>query len=78
MRRFILTLVLGVSITSANAELIDRGAGLIYDDVLDITWTQNANIRDGEGPNGDGGDTWDNQVAWADSLSLFDSVRNVT
>ncbi len=55
---------------AAQAALIDRGGGFIYDDVQDITWTQNANIN--------GPDTWDNQVAWADSLSLFDSVRNLT
>jgi hypothetical protein len=53
-----------------EAALIDRGGGFIYDDVLDITWTQDANIN--------GLDTWDNQVAWAAGLSLFDSVRNVT
>ena len=54
-----------------QAALIDRGGGFIFDNDLGITWTQNANI------NGVA-DTWDNQVAWADSLSLFDAVRNVT
>lgn len=29
---------------SANAGLIDRGNGMIYDDVLDITWLKNANL----------------------------------
>ena len=29
---------------SAQATLFDRGNGLIYDDVLNITWTQNANL----------------------------------
>jgi len=62
-------LVLGLAL-SAQATLIDRGGGFIYDDVLNITWTQNASLS---GPN-----TWDNQVAWADQLSLMDSVRNVT
>ena len=27
----------------ANATLWDRGAGLIYDDVLNVTWLQDAN-----------------------------------
>ena len=36
-------LVLGVSISSANAAPINRGGGLIYDDVLGITWLQDAN-----------------------------------
>ena len=55
---------------SADAALIDRSGGFIYDDVLDITWAQDANIN--------GWDTWDNQIAWAASLSLYDSVRDVT
>jgi hypothetical protein len=62
-------LVLGLALPG-QATLIDRGGGFIYDDVLDITWTQNAGLS--------GSDTWDNQVAWADQLSLVDSVRNVT
>ena len=44
--------------TSAQAALIDRGEGFIYDDVLDITWTQNANINDN--------DIWNEQRDWAD------------
>ena len=35
-------LTLAVS-TTANAALVDRGGGLIYDDVLNVTWLQNAN-----------------------------------
>ena len=54
----------------ANAALIDRGGGFIYDDVLDITWTQNANIN--------GQTTWFAQMSWADSLSIYDPVRDVT
>lgn len=50
---------------SADAALIDRGGGFIYDDVLDITWAQDANIN--------GVDTWDNQVAWAAGLSIVDT-----
>ncbi|MGB0909887.1 MAG: hypothetical protein ACPGYT_05950 [Nitrospirales bacterium] len=44
--------------------------GGIYDDVLDITWTQNAGLS--------GVNTWDNQVDWAANLSILDTVRNVT
>lgn len=36
------TAALGFS-GAAGAGLIDRGGGLIYDDVLDITWLQDAN-----------------------------------
>lgn len=53
-------------LSTAQAALIDRGEGFIYDDILDITWTQNANIN--------GADTWDNQVAWADGYSQTHSV----
>jgi len=56
---------------SLQAALVDRGGGFIYDDVLDLTWTQNANIRGG-------GASWDDQMAWAASLSIYDSVRDVT
>lgn len=45
MKRTILTfgLLAGLLFTGgARATLIDRGGGLIYDDVLNITWTQTA------------------------------------
>ncbi len=53
-------------VASAEAALIDRGEGFIYDDVLDVTWTQDANIN--------GRDTWDNQVAWAAGYSQTHTV----
>ncbi len=59
-------LALMLTISSAQAALIDRGEGFIYDDVLDITWTQDANLN--------GAANWDDQVAWADELSLTHSV----
>lgn len=51
---------------SAQAALIDRGEGFIYDDVLDVTWAQNANIN--------GLMDWDTAVAWADGYSQTHSV----
>lgn len=33
-----------VAVAPAGATLIDRGNGLIYDDHLDVTWLQNANL----------------------------------
>jgi hypothetical protein len=33
-----------VSASIASATLLDRGPALVYDDVLDITWTRNANL----------------------------------
>ena len=55
-----------VSIGAAQAALIDRGEGFIYDDVQDITWAQDANIN--------GADTWANQVAWAAGYSQTHTV----
>lgn len=46
----------------ANADLIDRGGGLIYDDILDVTWTQDASLS--------GSRNWDDAAAWASDLTL--------
>ena len=63
----------------ANAELIDRGGGLIYDDLLDITWLQDANYARTSGYDGDGLMTWSVAMCWAtNSLVYYDSVRDVT
>ena len=50
-------------VSVANATLIDRGNGMIYDSVQDITWLQDANMA---------GTTmiWDDAVAWAGGLSV--------
>ena len=52
-----------------EATLIDRGNGLIYDDVNDISWVQDADVS--------GLNNWDGQVSWADGFSLagFDDFR---
>jgi hypothetical protein len=72
--RVVLVFVLCACSLSAQSALIDRGEGFIYDDVLDVTWAQNANIRDGEGIDGSGQDIWDNQVAWAAGYSQTHTV----
>lgn len=70
--------------SGAQAGLIDRGNGLIYDTVLDITWLQDANwaatssyattneVDNGPGATdnilADGRMGWDAAVAWADQL----------
>ena len=66
------TLVLvGLSLItlSANAALYDRGNGLIYDDVLDITWLQDANYAQTSGYDSDGRMNWSQANAWAAQLS---------
>jgi hypothetical protein len=63
-------LLLAVSFTlPAQAALHDRGGGLIYDDVLDITWLQDANYAKTSGHDADGKMTWSQAVAWAENLS---------
>ena len=79
-----LALLAGLALSGgAQATLFDRGGGLIYDDVLDVTWLQDANYGAGSSyDNGlsttDGSMSWANAVAWAANLSYYDSVRGVT
>jgi hypothetical protein len=73
----VLLLILGI-VGISNAKLWDRGGGLIYDDVLKITWLQDANYAMTSGYDGDGQMTWREATAWAESLEYYDSVRNVT
>ena len=63
---------------TSNAALWDRGGGLIYDDVLNITWLQDANYARTSGSDADGLTNWNAAVAWADGLAYYDSVRDVT
>jgi hypothetical protein len=77
-----LVLAAGLS-GAAQAALHDRGGGLIYDDVLNVTWLQDANAALGSSYDSadgltDGRTTWKNSVDWADNLSYYDSIRNVT
>jgi hypothetical protein len=74
---FILVGLLGFS-QAANATLWDRGGGLIYDDVLNITWLQDANYAKTSGYDADGRMTPSESNTWAENLELYDSVRNVT
>lgn len=74
--------VLTFFVPQVQASLWDRGGGLIYDDVLNITWLQNANLAAGsvydDGPsNTDGLMNWYNAVEWADQLVYHDAIRNV-
>lgn len=69
--------ILSVS-SVGNAALFDRGGGLIYDDVLNITWLQDANYAMTSGFDVDGRMTWAQANAWAEGLNYYDSVRKVT
>jgi hypothetical protein len=52
----------------ANAALIDRGGGLIYDTDRDVTWLQDANYAQTSGYDTDGLMNWSAASAWADQL----------
>lgn len=67
-------------VSTAGAELHDRGGGLIYDDVLDVTWLQDAAYQVTiNAPNVDanGKMTWQDAMNWTENLVYHDSVRNV-
>ena len=67
-------------LSPAGAELHDRGGGLIYDDVLDVTWLQNAAWHvTSNAPNVDanGKMLWQDAMNWVGTLVYHDSVRNV-
>ncbi len=52
----------------AHATLYDRGGGLIYDDVLDITWLQDANYAKTNNDDTDGLMSWNDANAWVQGL----------
>lgn len=52
----------------ANADLIDRGNGLIYDTDYDITWLYDANYAQTSDYDSDGLMTWSQAMEWADQL----------
>ena len=71
---------------TAQSALINRGSGLIYDDVLDITWLQDVKYALTMGhppaltdnPSLPGRMTFTNASDWVNNLEYFDSVRGVT
>jgi len=63
---------------ASQATLYDRGGGLIYDDVLNVTWLADANYAKTSGYDSDGLMNWSAATTWAANLSYVDSVRGVT
>ena len=62
---FVGVMALGAT-KSSKAALIDRGNGLIYDNVLNITWIQDVALSSTQG--GPGIFNWHGARAWADQL----------
>ena len=61
--------ILLVASFSASAALFDRGNGMIYDDVLDVTWLQDVNYAKSSGYDANGFMDWNESTTWAESLS---------
>ena len=53
---------------TTQAALHDRGSGLIYDDVLNATWLQDANYAMTSGYDHDGIMTWEESMVWVAQL----------
>lgn len=73
--RIRLGFLLGFLSCTANAALIDRGGGMIYDTDLNLTWLADANAALGtafdDGTNTtDGAMSWASATAWAASLTV--------
>ena len=58
------------AVGSANAALINRGGGMIYDSDLNITWLQDANYIQTSGFDTDGLVNWATANSWATNLSF--------
>ena len=56
--------------TGAQASLVARAGGMVYDDVNNITWAADANLAQTSGYDTDGKMTEREAVAWADQLTL--------
>jgi hypothetical protein len=63
---------------ASEAALIDRGGGLIYDDVLNVTWLQDAQYALTTGASEYGNLTWHEANSWVSTLEFNDSARGVT
>ena len=60
-----------------NAALIDRGSGLLYDSVLNVTWLQDANYAKTSGYDSDGNMSKFATDQWIDGLVYHDTIRDV-
>jgi len=68
--------VLGVG--ASQAGLIDRGGGLIYDDVKDVTWLWDTQYARSSGYSADGLLNWQDANTFAQGLDYYDRVRETT
>lgn len=78
MRARIFLLAVGILLMSGAAEaaLVDRGSGMIYDTVLNVTWLQDANYAKTSGYDADGMMIWSEAKTWTANLVFYDSLRD--
>lgn len=71
MKRAVVSLavMLSTCVGTANAGLISRGGGLVYDTVLDITWLQDAHYARTSASDPDGLMTWPEASSWVAGLT---------
>jgi hypothetical protein len=70
--RLALALTAGLTIGgTAQGALIDHGHGLLFDDVLGITWLKDPNYAMTSGFDSDGKMTWDQAMAWVGGLNYL-------
>lgn len=55
-------------VPQAQAGLVDRGNGMLYDTVLNVTWLQDANYAKTSGYDADGRMNWTQANTWANNL----------
>ena len=67
-----------LGIGASQAALIDRGGGLIYDDVKNVTWMQDTQYALTSGYDANGLLNWEQANAFAQNLEYYDRAREVT
>ncbi len=65
-------------IGNANAALINRGGGLIYDSSNNITWLMDANYAKTTGSQDNGKMNYGEASSWIAELEYYDTVRDIT
>jgi len=68
VRRLALCSAILLSTTAAQSALVNRGGGMIYDDVQNITWLSDFNYARTSGFSVDGWMFWDTANRWANDL----------
>lgn len=63
-----LVATLTAAAASAQAALVNRGGGMVYDSTFNITWLADWNHAKTSGYHADGAMDWDSAKAWADQL----------